>query len=861
MSELLDTFISESRENLESASQQLILLHTQGFNAEAIDDVFRDLHTIKGSSDLFDIKPLTRLAHAAEDLLDSIRSQETPYTEEIADILLEGLDQISTFFDELEIGNYNLAEWAVLSEELALRLRGQMLPITGDTRSDDQTSTEESPHQTTEAPVYEQCESRRPLLARLDLRGRLSALSQLCGALESITLVDYQPDPDCFFRGEDPINVALATPGLVAMSLARKNDADLQDVYCCHLDLLLCSTAPVNELRQHLAYYEGQYELCLVSKQAMFESVNDALGKACRDDAIELAKSIIGRDALQTKRLSEFFSASNNPESDNFTVYQWLAELSEEPARLNELAGLMVSEQAVTMPAATMPALSDTATRLLTQQRTLLENMLDSANSRAALPAIRLIVQRTLNTEDVTDSDQDSIQFWIQQIDSALNTGTVVKEQQPAATSEPPATENNTSATPATDTLATKDEIPEPGRATERQIPKTLKVDQEKIDYLMDLVGELTVAKNSLPYLAKQAEEEGGNRQLSKQIKSHFSIVNRLTEELQSAVLQIRMVPVSHVFQRYPRLVRDLARKLNKKINLVMQGEDTEFDKNLIESLSEPLIHLLRNSIDHGIETPRVRLDNGKEEVGNIELIATPQDDNVIIEIRDDGKGIDATQIKMLAFKKGIITESQVESMDDNEALQLIFAPGFSTSETVSDLSGRGVGMDAVRTMVNQAGGTIEMHSEVGIGTQFKLILPQTMSVNRVMMFEVNGQMFGVSMDAVVETVKVPPTEIQHIKNHQVLVIREKLVPLYCLRSHLGFDPDCETKEEQAVMVVNTREGEIGLKIDRFHEGIDVIQKPLEGVMAGYSHFSGTALLGDGRVLLIINIQELLSCQ
>ena len=385
-----------------------------------------------------------------------------------------------------------------------------------------------------------------------------------------------------------------------------------------------------------------------------------------------------------------------------------------------------------------------------------------------------------------------------------------------------------------------------------------LKVDQTKIDYLMDIVGELTVAKNSLPYLAKQAEEEGGSRKLGKQIKAHFSIVNRLTESLQSAVLQIRMVPVSHVFQRYPRLVRDLARKLDKKIELCMQGEDTEFDKNLIESLSEPLIHLLRNSIDHGIESPSERLDAGKSETGRIDLIATPLDDSVIIEIRDDGKGIDPHKIKLLAFQKGVISEAQLESLDDNEALQLVFAAGFSTSEQVSDLSGRGVGMDAVKTMVSQAGGSIEMKSEVGVGTTFKLLLPQTMSVNRVMMFEVNDQMFGVGMDSVVETVKVPTSDIQRIRNEHVLVIREKLIPVCNLREALGFD-EAQDKEEQSILVVSTPQGEFGLVIDKFHEGIDVIQKPLEGVLAGYAHFSGTALLGDGRVLLIINVQEVLA--
>ncbi|MEC8298681.1 MAG: chemotaxis protein CheA, partial [Pseudomonadota bacterium] len=490
---------------------------------------------------------------------------------------------------------------------------------------------------------------------------------------------------------------------------------------------------------------------------------------------------------------------------------------------------------------------------MLTQQLTLLNS--DNYKSEFMFPSIAGLVGNILGAEF---ENEDALAV---AISNALDEETIqaqANDEQAHQTSNDATAEATQPAnTQPANALETIEDTAAPVKA-ERQAVKMLKVDQSKIDYLMDIVGELTVAKNSLPYLAKQAEEEGGSRKLSKQIKAHFSIVNRLTESLQSAVLQIRMVPVSHVFQRYPRLVRDLARKLDKKIELCMQGEDTEFDKNLIESLSEPLIHLLRNSIDHGIESPAERLAAGKPEVGRIDLIATPLDDSVIIEIRDDGKGIDPQKIKLLAFQKGVISEAQLENLDDNEALQLIFAAGFSTSEQVSDLSGRGVGMDAVKTMVSQAGGTIEMQSEVGVGSTFKLLLPQTMSVNRVMMFEVNDQMFGVGMDAVVETVKVPTADIQRIRNEHVLVIREKLIPLCDLREALGFEA-AEEREEHSILVVSTPQGEFGLIIDKFHEGIDVIQKPLEGVLAGYAHFSGTALLGDGRVLLIINVQEVLA--
>ena len=492
---------------------------------------------------------------------------------------------------------------------------------------------------------------------------------------------------------------------------------------------------------------------------------------------------------------------------------------------------------------------------ILSQQLIILQSMNNNADS-PVFPSVKRIVTGLLgesHTQEASTPNQLA-----NAIEQLLNATTPVETEDAPDELVTPVVEESTAAPETTETVS---ETAESAPKQERQAPKTLKVNQEKIDYLMDLIGELTVAKNSLPYLAKQAEDIQEGRKLSKQIKAHFSIVNRLTEELQSAVLQIRMVPVSHVFQRYPRLVRELARKLNKKIDLVMQGEDTEFDKNLIESLSEPLIHLLRNSIDHGIEAPSDRGVAGKSETGTIVLSAMPQDDNVVIEIRDDGKGIDAEKIKMLAYQKGIIQEHQLDTLTEEESLQLIFAAGFSTSEQVSDLSGRGVGMDAVRTMVAQAGGTIEMQSKVGEGTQFKLILPQTMSVNRIMMFEVNHQMFGIGLDSVVETVKVSQRDIEMIRNNPVLMLREKIIPLHCLRTLLQLPVSDNESDEVCVLVVNNGQGDFGLIIDKFHEGIDVIQKPLEGVMAGFNHFSGTALLGDGRVLLIINLQELLSCR
>ncbi|MBJ2127738.1 chemotaxis protein CheA [Alteromonas sp. IB21] len=901
MSELLDVFIGESRENLESASQELLEIQSSGSSSERVDKIFRDLHTIKGSSDLFDIKPLTRLAHAAEDLLDSVRANEVAFSDDIGELLLEALDQISIWFDELEVGSQDLEQWQPISTNLGAKLRYFIDPDASDGAG---IKNEASPTSTVSLDDKFLTDEQIDLLASFSENADIKLLCQVEGPY--CYLVRYTPDEGCFFRGEDPINVLLALPGLKAFNIDMPELNHDADIYNCVTSIEALGCADEDAIKQHMAYYEGQYTVTVFSSQALRAScvskiidnvaqiADQTLSDALADNNLEqvnasagllLASQDIG-DAHcdDAKRATlQFLSAASEldflrgPESSSVaetaeSANESIGQSNDAVVGTDDTANVSVLGNAdEDAPLESNAKPSDISARpekilaphekaILTQQLTLLNS--DNYKSEFMFPSISGLVGNILGE---TFSDEGTLAL---AICNALDDETI-NEQADETLKQQSAEDMSAVATQTTDTpekagnntesnaLNSTNESAQPVKA-ERQAVKMLKVDQAKIDYLMDIVGELTVAKNSLPYLAKQAEEEGGSRKLSKQIKAHFSIVNRLTESLQSAVLQIRMVPVSHVFQRYPRLVRDLARKLDKKIELFLQGEDTEFDKNLIESLSEPLIHLLRNSIDHGIESPAERLAAGKSEMGRIDLIATPLDDSVIIEIRDDGKGIDPTKIKLLAFQKGVISEAQLESLDDNEALQLVFAAGFSTSEQVSDLSGRGVGMDAVKTMVSQAGGTIEMHSEVGVGTTFKLLLPQTMSVNRVMMFEVSDQMFGVGMDAVVETVKVPTSDIQRIRNEHVLVIREKLIPLCNLRDALGFD-EAEEKEEHSILVVSAPQGEFGLIIDKFHEGIDVIQKPLEGVLAGYAQFSGTALLGDGRVLLIINVQEVLA--
>ena len=388
---------------------------------------------------------------------------------------------------------------------------------------------------------------------------------------------------------------------------------------------------------------------------------------------------------------------------------------------------------------------------------------------------------------------------------------------------------------------------------------RTIKVDQEKLEQLVDLTGELIVAKNSMQHLARRVEEEYGIKQLSRELKSEHAVLNRISESLQGVVMQIRMIPVSTLFQRFPRLVRDLSRRLDKKIELVIEGEDTEADKNIVEQLADPLIHLVRNSIDHGIELPAQRAALGKPETGQIRLSARTIEDSVQIEIRDDGHGIDPDRIRDKAVAKGVISAEEAASLNDQAALHLIFEPGFSTCEAVTDLSGRGVGMDVVKTTVTRIGGHIDIESEKGQGTVIRVTLPASITVSRVMMFEMDGQVYGIPVEMLTETIKISPDRIRKIKNGEAYVLRKQLIPIYRMSRILGLRSGA-AGTDLSILNLNLNGQTVGIVVDRLLEGVDVIVKPMEGVMARFPIYSGAAVLGDGRVLLVVNPKEIELC-
>jgi two-component system, chemotaxis family, sensor kinase CheA len=389
-------------------------------------------------------------------------------------------------------------------------------------------------------------------------------------------------------------------------------------------------------------------------------------------------------------------------------------------------------------------------------------------------------------------------------------------------------------------------------------ITRTLRVDAGRIDSLVRLTGELTVAKNAMGHTAKLAQANGDS--VAGLLKEQHGALERLIAQLQGSVIGMRVLPLRSVFQRFPRVLREMASSLGKAAKLEIEGEDTEADKTIIEMLFEPLLHIVRNAIDHGVEDANERLKRGKPSVATIHLRAAREANQVLIEVADDGGGIDVELVREVARSRGVATETDLSTMAEADVIDLVFAPGFSTAAKVTEISGRGVGMDAVRKAVEKVGGRVSIASRAGQGTTVSFSLPFSVLMTQVMTVEAGGQAFGIPVDAIVETVRVASEGISGVGDARVIVHRNRTIPVLELGTVLDGSQKRTTCEEiHATVVIAAVAGQwVGIQVDRPGERMEVILKPLEGLLSGTSGIAGTTLLGDGRILLVLDIAELL---
>lgn len=743
MNELQQQFVTEARELVRQATDDLIALERDSSSAEHIDRVFRAFHTLKGSAGVVELPAMTLLLHAAEDLLTAVRGGTVAANGEIVDLSLACLDQVSRWVDDFEAAAALPADAGETARVMAEGLR-KFLPA-GDVAV-------VAPAPKAAAPVADG--EAADWVIRLLEKSRDEIAEHLRSGATTLHSISYEPIPGCFFNGDDPLDLMRQVSGLMAFHIEpREPFPPLAEVdpYACNLRLQAIAAGERDDIFKIFR---------MVPDQVRIATVPDSALPAQKSDEAAGDTSLI-RAVLDAQR--ELLRVTGKPEG---------------------LAGRVGAARRVAM------------------------NVLRSAHLISLADRV-----------DKADG-ADAVLAAIAQAVAGLTT----------------------SAAP---------DAPRPDTG-DRPAERMLRVSEDRIEALVNLSGELIVAKNALAHSVRALGREG-----DQSLRRDQDAIDRLVVELHGSILQLRMISVAQVFRSFPRLVRDVARQLNKTVNLVTQGEGTEADKTIVDRLFEPMVHLVRNAVDHGIEPPEQRRAAGKPEQATITIAASRAGDRFLVDVSDDGRGIDPAFVRRRAGDRNLLPADELAALTDDQVIDLIFAAGFSTAEKISDVSGRGIGMDVVRTAVERMGGRVTLASKVGAGTSVRLDLPTTISMSRIMVVEAGGQSFGISMDAVSETVRLTPDRISRIKNNEGFVLRDQVVPIVSLAELMNL-PAHSAAASRLFLVAETGGRTAAFEIDAIGDRLEVVLKPMQGLLARARGYAGTTLLGNGQVLLVLDVKEIM---
>jgi len=888
MDQLLEQFLSEARENLAFIDQNIGEIG--GDDPELLNSVFRAAHTLKGGSGIVGFEAVKNITHHAEDLLDMLRAGKLEFKDSMVEVLYDAFDEVVNLIEAAEeTGDIVEADEetvativANLSEQMGKEVEGEVswqLPF----NFADKESVINLPLQTLRDVSSAKIHFTNPELDE-----------EFCSS-SNLYAVVFDIDDSCMVYGNDPIYTLSLLEDKVLGVFSCMSDENAKGVLSGTEDeegLLLKTSlvafihASYEEIEDSLFNFIDELELLPLDVNTLLSlsvgdtghnidslkelaSIAEDLELSAIKEEVKASMELVGVDTLQYAKLERFLDICG-------------LIRDEDTSKLNDFfQTLYVGDTYSISSETTQEVLSEELVEEVEAKKE--EISFESTQEEASehvIETLKSIFEQQLKAIEYIDSNDDLLRIVVTlekarkyipdmpelsslgDVKAFLGTQLGITSAEKIAPTTVVEVEKKVEEKKITEVIkveVVKGKAPQAKKVIKKEpkeekhkavVGKTVKVEQESIDSLMNVVGELLVAKNSLPYLADNVVSMT-HEQIKREIMDKYIFINRLSEQLQDLIMGMRMLPISYVFDRYPKLVRDIAKTLGKKVKLEMQGGDTKLDKNMIEMLADPMIHIMRNSLDHGIEMPDVREAKGKGGMGLVTLNAYAQSDRIIIEIVDDGAGINVERVASKVLEKGLMTPEQIDALNEKEMAELVLLPGLSTAETITEFSGRGVGMDVVKKSIESFGGSIGITTKANEGTVITLAIPMSLAVTSLLHIEMNSIHYGIPMDSVSETVKIEHSEVEYLHNEPFVYIRGDVIPLLFIKSMLN-EEDMVGKI-LSIVVLNIKDNLLAVVVNDFLGQLDVVQKPLVGIMEGHPLFSGTALLGNGQIIMAMD--------
>ena len=787
--ELLKDFFAEAEQQVETLESNILIIENDPGNHEAVDEIFRAAHTLKGGSATVEMTELSTFTHKVEDVLDEIRSDRLSVDEAVVDVLLSSIDVIKAMLEARANGSVYTENIDSLVEKLH-----KYIPEKGAKKAKapsaapkpvpapaPEPAVPEASSGSSDAPVFEYPELKED---------EFNELSEACEGSQKLWRVAVKFDQNNPMNSVGGIQVFAA---LKALGSVLKTVPDFDALY-------------EDEFHENVFYY--------LASDSTAEKIEDTafLGDVTICTDAQLISAPVGTSSASSGAVVETAVTAASEKTDDV------------PEKVPSAAEINAGEKAA--PSAEQPSSSGSSDKNPEPEH---KKEGDKAGA-----------QHSVQQNSVLRVDSKRIDYLLNLVSEIV----IAK----ASFNQLAATLSNE----MTHFQSAENIMKTSYRRLMERIPMYLEQIQEGKS-IKDVRAEIMKEYDGLGSIFDADDAE--LKAIATKLRSSTQNLGRITGELQEGVMKIRMVPINQIFSRFPRVVRDLQRDLNKKIELEIEGEDTELDKSVVEDLLDPIMHCVRNSVDHGIEAPEVRVAAGKPETGHVLLKASNEGNLIVIDIADDGAGIDAEKVRNKAIQKGLIHPDKV--LTESECHQLIFEPGFSTAEKISNISGRGVGLDVVKTMIDKLNGSVTVSSEKGKGTTFSIRLPLTLAIIQGLLVRVGKEVYSIPIASVIESQRILQTDIKTIDNYEVLNLRNEVISVLRLSRLFGLE-EAEATEYCNIVIVGSKDKKVGIMVDSLIGEEDVVIKPLRDQFTVTPGIAGASILGDGSVSLIIDVSQLL---